>query len=384
MKEKNSPAIILEGTTAMRDKDCESVAPDSVTNKFFRLLRYAVGTSDEAPVISAEEWSTVRTIASRQALTGVIFGGVERMPAKLRPCREILLRWIGECGMIEKRNAAVDRACADVSAWFGRRGYRSCVLKGQGNALMYSCPARRTPGDIDLWIEGSPDDIMRMVQSMFPSSALYYHHAELPEFEGVPVELHYRPSFAHSFVRNRRLQRWYSLRVSEQFANTVELGGGRVAVPTEEFGVVMQLSHMYHHLFSEGVGLRQLTDFFYLLRHGGTCRRSDLQSMGLYPFACAVAWIMRNVYGMSDSPLPAEPDVRRGVFVLNEVLAGGNFGQYDERYRFSKGFVGHNMQRLWRDVRLLRYFPEESLCEPVFRLWHFFWRLCHGGHLRGE
>ena len=32
-------------------------------------------------------------------------------------------------------------------------GLRCCILKGQGNALMYPNPYSRTPGDIDVWID---------------------------------------------------------------------------------------------------------------------------------------------------------------------------------------------------------------------------------------
>lgn len=63
--------------------------------------------------------------------------------------------------------------------------------------------------------------------------------------------------------------------------------------------------------------------------------------------------------------------------MLNEVLEAGNFGKYDERNRFGKSQLGHNLQRVYRDIRLVRYFPVEALSEPLFRTWHFFWRLCH-------
>ena len=66
-----------------------------------------------------------------------------------------------------------------------------------------------------------------------------------------------------------------------------------------------------------------------------------------------------------------------GIFVLNEVLEAGNFGKYDERNRFGKSQLGHNLQRVYRDIRLVKYFPMEALSEPLFRTWHFFWRLCH-------
>ena len=53
-------------------------------------------------------------------------------------------------------------------------------------------------------------------------------------------------------------------------------------------------------------------------------------------------------------------------------LEAGNFGKHDERNRFGRSKLGHNLQRVYRDMRLMRYFPGEALCEPLFRIWHFF------------
>ena len=50
------------------------------------------------------------------------------------------------------------------------------------------------------------------------------------------------------------------------------------------------------------------------------------------------------------------------------------FGKHDVRNRFGRSQLGHNLQRVYRDMRLVRYFPAEALCEPFFRVWHYFWR----------
>lgn len=40
---------------------------------------------------------------------------------------------------------------------------------------------------------------------------------------------------------------------------------GLVVVPTHSFNVVYQLYHLYHHYFYEGVGLRQVVDYYFVL-----------------------------------------------------------------------------------------------------------------------
>jgi hypothetical protein len=71
------------------------------------------------------------------------------------------------------------------------------------------------------------------------------------------------------------------------------------------------------------------------------------------------------------------PDERRGAFLMNEILYGGNFGQFDPLSIQARTPWRKNMLRLKRDWRLLTIFPSECLWEPIFRWWHFFWRQLH-------
>lgn len=352
---------------------------------FFDFIRFSVGAASDAPdTMTADDWQYVYDTAKKQALTGVIFQGIEKLPEGQGPTRELLMKWIAEVHLIETTNRKVDKAAAHASRWFLSKGYRSCILKGQGNALMYPNPARRMSGDIDIWLEGRPRDIIKMVHSVDKKARAVYHHIDFPDYKGTPVEVHYRPRFVQCPAHNRYMQRWFLAHADRQFSNTVAMGDGMVCVPTTEFNIVLQTAHVYGHLFQEGIGLRQLTDYYYLLGRVADADidiallSRDMKRMGIYNFACALMYIMQVVFGVNDNRLIFPADKCRGEFVLNEVLVGGNFGKYDRRYGFSNTALGRNLQRLWRDLRLLRYFPEESISEPVFRLWHFGWRIANG------
>ena len=84
--------------------------------------------------------------------------------------------------------------------------------------------------------------------------------------------------------------------------------------------------------------------------------------------------VLREVLGLSEDKMLVPVDIRRGEMLLHEILAGGNFGRYDSRNGLGNGFIGHNLQRLCRDLRFLRYYPAEALSEPLFRIWHYGWR----------
>ena len=397
---------------------------------FFEFLRFCIGTVQEVPSsLKGADWRVLYAMARKQCLVGVLFDGIKRLPAGVGMDKGLLFQWMAQNQTLRKTNARLDKAAVEVAEWFGRKGFRTCVLKGQGNALLYPPGMERTPGDIDLWVDGGDRKVVSFVRSLSPDEKVCYHHIGFPEYNGVEVEVHFRPSFLFCFRHNRRLQEYYERVMDEQFAHRVKLGGqGEVAVPKAEFNLIFQLTHIFTHLMNEGIGLRQLLDYFFVLKNtdfigntdgdgfllntdftdntdkfsgntdgdgfllntdftdntdriggnaDGVDRRllqDELRRLGLWEFAGAVMYIMKEVFGLEDNRLIVPPDVKRGRLVLKEVLEAGNFGRYDKRNWFGHSALGHNLQRLYRDMRLVRYFPEEALSEPFFRIWHFFWR----------
>ncbi len=331
-------------------------------------------------------------MARKQSLLGVIFDGVQKMSDATKLKGEsiemdvdLLMTWMGKCKQIEKRNHQLDEAAVKVSAWFQKKDFRSCILKGQGNALMYPHPAHRTPGDIDLWVSGKPLNVIRFVHSIAPDEKATYHHIDFPAFNGIPVEVHYRPCYLLNPLRNHRLQKFFRQSAEEQFMHKACIEDTAVAIPTLRFNVVYQLVHIYNHLFQEGIGLRQIVDYYFVIKSlpkvsqigaNSDAFRHDLRYFGLWNFCGAVMYVLHEALGLPEDKMIVPMDERRGKLLLDEIMSGGNFGHYDERYSFGHGAVGHNLQRLHRDWRLMRYYPAEALSEPVFRTWHFFWRLC--------
>lgn len=349
---------------------------------FFDFLRFCIGSDSEIPSSLKEaDWKELYAIAKKQCLVGVLFDGIKKLPAEhVGMEKELLLRWMAESQMLEKANVRLNDAAIQVSEWFRKKGFRTCILKGQGNALMYPNPYSRTPGDIDIWVEGEDKRVISFVRSISPHEKACYHHIEFPSYKGVEVEVHYRPSFLLCFWHNRKLQKYYERVKEEQFSHRVMLGEqGEVAIPTVEFNLIFQLTHIYAHLLNEGIGLRQLLDYYFVLLHADIKNVVELQRIlkhiGLWKFAGAIMYIMHEVFGMPASRLILPPKEKYGKYVLNEVLEAGNFGKHDERNRFGRSKLGHNLQRVYRDMRLVKYFPAEALSEPFFRTWHFFWRM---------
>ena len=355
-------------------------------NLFFELLQVAIGQREAlSRNPSNEEWEWLYEQAKKQSLVGVALKALDQLPAELMPPKRVKLNWYLKAEKIAQRNAAMNQTSVRLVAALQKSGRRSCILKGQGNALMYPHPEMRIPGDIDIWIDADADDIIRLARKKLPGTKACYHHVDCGKVEGVEVEMHYRPSFMNSLVHDRRMQRWFLEQRDGQMQHWVELPGGvgEIVVPTVAFNRIFQMAHISNHVIHEGIGLRQLLDYYYLLKQGFTEqeRQRDeqlLRKFGLRKVAGAVMYVMQQVFAMPTEMMIVEADERRGRFLLDEIMLAGNFGHYDERVEHGGGAWQKNMQRLRRDMRLLGYFPSECLWEPVFRWYHYFWRLRHG------
>ena len=467
----------------------------------FALLKYCLGyKEDMSRVIAGMDWQELYSFASKQALLGLCFDGIERLgkeyPEELRlnPIgRELLMTWMGKAQQIHRQNRKVNRVAAKLYSKFREDGLRCCILKGQGNALMYPNPYSRTPGDIDVWVNASREDLTEYAKRHFKlEDDIRFHHLETT-MDGVSVELHFFPGIMNNPIYNARLQKWFKRNADLQCSNVVSLsdGIGKIAIPTTAFNVIYQLTHLYRHFFDEGIGMRQIIDYFLVVndfsknvflnndlsnhpvnfsnhpvplskegstfspspsssgsgdvtapsrcseplrsKDGGPSKVSpdcagwdrldaigaskpspncagwdrlaievdnsagsttvvtssastaldvvqkELKYLGLWKFAGAVMYVLHEALGLPEEKMIAPMDEKRGKLLLAEILNGGNFGRHFTKYGHftQQGMAKKYFLKIWRNMHFVRYFPAEAMSEPIFRTWHFFWRLKH-------
>lgn len=362
------------------------------TSAILLFLNYCLGKKvDMSMVVAKIDWRQLYTFASRQALLGFCFDGIERLTKefseelKQNPMgRDLLMTWMGKAQQIRRQNMKVNAVASKLFSMLREDGLRCCILKGQGNALMYPNPYSRTPGDIDVWVNASREQITEYAKKHFEiGDDIRFHHLET-SVDGVPVELHFFPGIMNNPIYNARLQKWFKRNADLQCSNVVSLpnGIGEIAIPTTAFNVVYQLTHLYHHFFDEGIGMRQIIDYYYVVNNDellvirDTLQR-ELKYLGLWKFAGAVMYVLHETLGLSEEKMIAPMDEKRGKLLLAEILEGGNFGQHFTKYgHFTKqGMAKKYFLKIWRNMHFVRYYPAEALSEPIFRTWHFFWRI---------
>ena len=342
-------------------------------------------------VVADINWRQLYTFTSNQAIIGICFDGIKRLgdeyseELKKNPIeRNLLMTWMGAAQQNRRQNMKVNVVASKLYSMLRGDGLRCSILKGQGNALMYPNAYSRNPGDIDVWVNASREQITEYAKKHFKlGDDIRYHHIET-SVDGVPVELHFFPCTMNNPIYNARLQKWFKRNADLQCSNVVSLpdGIGEIAIPTIAFNVVYQLTHLYHHFFDEGIGMRQIIDYYYVVNNDELLvirdtLQKELKHLGLWKFAMAVMYVLHEALGLSDEKMIAPMDEKRGKLLLEEILDGGNFGKHFTKYG---GFTYQSMGKkyflkIWRNMHFVRYYPTEALSEPIFRTWHFFWRV---------
>ena len=321
----------------------------------FAFLRYFLGYKENmSRIIDGINWLHLYSFASKQAILALCFNGIERLgkeyPEELKQNpigRELLMTWMGKAQQISRQNMKVNAVASKLFSMLREDGLRCCVLKGQGNALMYPNPYSRTPGDIDVWIDASRERIMEYAQKKFElGDDIRLQHLET-SLDGVPVELHFFPCSMNNPIYHARLQKWFRRNADLQCSNVVSLpdGIGEIAIPTTAFNVIYQLMHLYHHFFDEGIGMRQIIDYYYVVNNGELLVNRDslqkeLKYLGLWKFAGAVMYVLHEALGLSEEKMIVPKDEKRGRLLLAEILDGGNFGRHFSKYG---GFTHQSM-----------------------------------------
>ncbi len=372
---------------------------------FFDFLRFCIGSAKEIPGSLKEvDWKEIYAIAQKQALLGVLFHGIQRLPKELAPEQKLLMQWMVMAEQIRKQNIRLFQDSVKVCKNFENEGFSNCILKGQGNALLYPDPYMRTPGDIDIYLAGGRKRVMQYINKVCPNQVMRYHHVDFPVMK-TAIEVHFNPSYMFFPIHNSRMQKWFKEVMGEQCNHRVSLpdGYGEIHVPQVSFNVIYILSHLHRHIFTEGIGLRQLLDYYFVLLKWHTdltnltdsnkslpqmtlintdldALRHKLKYLGLWKFAQAVMFVMKEVFGLSEDRMIVPMDEREGRFLLDEIMRGGNFGQYDTRLgsKENEGKLHRYLRMSLRNLRFVKHYPTEALSEPLFRTWFALWKKIHG------
>lgn len=424
-----------------------------MTELFFELIRVALGKQkclSRNP--SAKEWKRLFKMAERQRLLGICFYGVKKVASPKYDNEaspqynndddndydrnattipgELYDYWLGTAALIQQQNHKVNRQCVEVCNKLQEVGFKCSILKGQGIAQLYNEGRRtkderqderqdesnflgmfRQSGDIDVWVDGGLKKAMAWAKKEYGDVEFDYINAHLPMYKDTEVELHWRVQSLDNLWKNKKLQRWLEEHKEELLNTTEDLpdGAGSIPVPSSAFNSFYVLLHCYHHMFTEGLGLRQVMDYFFVLQE---CEKSEecrvkseelvdlLRQFGMLKFAKAMMWVLQHVFEENNVDeerrtknedtkdnwrerypwMIVEPDEKEGRFLLKELMLNGNFGHFDKRVK--KVSKNKKIQSVWTNIQhtfhLASHYPSECFWNPIWIAWHFVWKRTFG------
>ena len=353
---------------------------------FFDLLHVCIGARDTLQrQYTEKEWGGALKMAQEQTMTGVLMSALERLPKEQLPSKFFLLQWIGLGEIVVDNSNKLFNASQEVLKYFHENGFACHILKGSSVARYYPIPNRRASGDVDVWLDGTREEIYNFARKFDKDKKLYgvnYHHIHFHLIDDVHIEVHIWPSFLSSPIRNWMLHKFCDLHRPTMGTD----------MPSLAFNRVFIMLHCYRHMCGHGLGLRQIMDYFYVLKQSYNDNdnlnpndnwREDtvkwIKKLGMARFATGLMWVLQVYFGLESQYLLMKPDEKEGRFIIEEVLQTGNMGHSDTRnWGSTKTPLSRFFYNLRRDAYLAKHYPHEALWQPFFSLWLYAWRLSKG------
>lgn len=342
---------------------------------FLELLR--VGLWEREALLSQHnclDFGKVFKLAEEQAVSGILIQSLEKNLTKLkeRPSQELLLQEIGNNLIIQQRNIELDKAVVGLCRLLDTVNSRYIIVKGQTLAALYGDIGYRQSGDIDFYVH--PDDWEKTYQlccDVFHIESVETHsekHIEW-EYQDVMYEMH---RMLNDFSSKKHQQYWDEIIMQESWGNpwTVSINGYDVPTLAPTYNAIYVFVHLFFHLISEGVGLRQFIDWGVVLEKGHDdidrhLLRKHLEGIGLLKAYSGLGTVLIDYLGFSVDSCPLdinEIDHNSARKLMENILQSGNFG-HNIRFIQSHGAL-HGIQQIWRRlgqiIRFGHYAPGES------------------------
>lgn len=369
------------------------VKTDKSIQAFFALVKAGLWGQAVPNINDKVAWEKVYQLAEEQSVVGLVLAGIEH--SYVKPPQDLLLQWIGEVQIIEQQNKAMNEFVASLIEKLRKNDVYAILVKGQGIAQCYEKPLWRATGDVDLLL--SEENYQRAKKILIPLAdnveqeyKSFKHFGMTLNGEYV-VELH---GTMHSRL-SKRVDRGVDEAQNDVFfggsVRSWQNGNTQVFLPRADEDVIFVFTHILHHFYIEGIGLRQICDWCRLLYRYRSeldlrLLESRIRKMGLISEWKAFYNLANRYLGM--------PDYGEGLMVhdsrydkkadriMEFVLETGNFGHNRERTA-SKSYMGGKLASTFRKMKdfghHMRIFPVDSL-----KFFCYFAVDGIGGAMRGE
>lgn len=368
---------------------------------FFELLKaglfpvHGEGGMVHDSLFKNVDWEKVYQLAQEQSVQGIVLSGLEELKAKgieLSVPKVLLLQWIGEVQMIEQRNKEMNVFVAELIEKLRKEDIYAILVKGQGIAQCYDKPLWRSSGDIDLLLSDSnydkAKDVLLPLATDIEQEYAHFKHLGMT-INGWVVELH---GTLHSRLSRRVDGMIDKMQGSVFFGGNVrswDNNGTQVFIPAPNEDVIFVFTHILHHFYIEGVGLRQICDWCRLLwtyreslNYGlleSRIQEAGLMSEWMAFYALATKYLGMPDLGSQDSQARMSDHGSSARFMLHDSLFDKKADRIME-FVMETGNFGHNRHNadgklvsLWHKTKDFARHAQVFPLDSIKFYFHFVW-----------
>lgn len=351
----------------------------SINRLFFELLQLSLGTRKElSHYPNLSEWQYIYELADEQAVLGFMRCGFDQLSKEqLPPRKPLLLQWIGVAHKILLRNIVMDDAVVSLSRAMEDRHIRFLLFKGQTIARLYPQASFRQSGDIDFLVH--QDDVQNALLWLEEQPAESIEDNTTEKHVGfrlgdVRYELHKK---LVSFAYPKHRLYWERVVMPDiwKSSSSVIINGRCIPTFSPLYNVLYVFVHIYQHLMSEGIGLRQFVDWYYSIEHvhfsieTRSLLKKHLTGIGLYKAFCGIGAILTDYLGMDETIFPfqiSDKAHRQAPALVKNILDLGSFGH--NRVYIQKRGVIHGLQHLFFITRQVLVFGHYAPVEAAWKI----------------
>lgn len=352
---------------------------DIQTIDYLEFLKFCLEPKNAIPSsVESINWTKLLDFAKKQSIVGIYWEGVRRLSniGTNKPSKDDVMEWVGESVKLQRQGKKLDERTFEVYNKLISDGFDCCVMKGQTNNRFYPNPYSRTPGDVDIWVSGGRKRLIHYILDKFGKTVVSYHHLDYPLYKDTSVDAHTTPIYTTNPFNNIRVQRFFKSQAKRQMSNVVQLANGKdVHGMTDDVNLLFQLMHLHKHLCYEGIGLRQLIDYYYLVKDTRLTDEElssivkNIKRMHLMKFAKGIMFLLHVQLGLDKRYCFLYEDEKEGEYILSQMLIGGNFGRNDQRvqnYQKRKYVFQRYPRKIAFVLSRWRHDPYEISWQPIF------------------
>lgn len=230
------------------------------------------------------DWQVLYTHAKRQGVLAIVWDEVTKLPIEQQPPRNLKLQWALSTEQIEKRYRKQSVLAGELAQIYGEQGIKVIVLKGLAISGYYPVPEHRECGDLDCFLvksnntqqgnalaidaNGRPvscyDEGNKVAKDAGANVKIgFYKHSHI-HYKGLMVENHAFCTAVRGYRDRKELEQHLQKLLVEK--PLTRIGDSYLYRPCADFNALFLTAHSFGHFLTEGIKLRHVLDWAYLLK----------------------------------------------------------------------------------------------------------------------